>query len=175
MHPCLPELVQVLRSYRDKHSPYTVIEVVTNGFGRGFVETLAMLGSDIKVINTAKTSKFNTFLAFNIAPRDLFSYGMADYSCGCWVPEYCGINFSPYGYYCCGAGAGIDRVFGFNIGRKTLPEEADTMRDQMDILCGYCVHFKATKRGKIIREQISLSWQKALDKYKICKPNVTIY
>jgi len=121
MHPHLPELVQELKSYRAQYCPDALIEVVTNGVGSGCREILAKLGNDIKVVNTSKKSKTNTFMAFNVAPKDLVPYRFADYSCGCWVPELCGINLNPYGYYCCGAGASIDRVFGFNIGRKSLP------------------------------------------------------
>lgn len=175
MHPQLSELVQELKSFREQHCPDVLIELVTNGVGSDCAEILAKLGPDIKVINTSKKSKSNIFLGFNVAPRDLFLYRFADYSCGCWVPEFCGINLSPYGYYCCGAGAGIDRVFGFNVGRKSMPESSDSMRDQMEVLCGYCVHFKATKRRKISREHLSPSWQKALEEYKTRKSNVTCY
>jgi hypothetical protein len=175
MHPQLPELIKELTSFKAKYCPEALIEVVTNGVGGGCSEIMARLGKDVKVVNTSKISKTNTFLGFNVAPRDQSLYRFADYSCGCWVPEFCGINLSPYGYYCCGAGAGIDRVFGFNIGRKSLPVSADSLRDQMDVLCRYCVHFKTTRRRKISREQISSSWQKALEDYKTCKPDVTFY
>jgi hypothetical protein len=171
----LAELVQELVTYRAEHCPDALIELVSNGVGRSYTDAQVKFGTDIRVVNTAKKSKSNSFLSFNIAPQDLAIYSFADYSCGCWVPEFCGINFSPYGYYCCGAGSSIDRVFGFDIGRKSLPEKSDTLQDQMEVLCRYCIHFKATKRRRISAEQISSSWQKVLEKYKTIKPDMTFY
>jgi hypothetical protein len=175
MHPDLPEIVAELDTYARRHCPDAVIELVTNGFGSNVEEILGKIGKDVRVVNTMKTSKTNMFLAFNVAPMDLPLYHLADFSSGCWVPEYCGINLSPYGYYCCGAGAGIDRVFGFNIGKKSLPDQTSSLRDQMKVLCGYCMHFKATKRGKTSREQTSPSWRTALEKYRTRRPNVDFY
>lgn len=39
---------------------------------------------------------------------------------GCWVASYCGTGLTPYGYYPCAVAGGIDRVMGFNIGRKQI-------------------------------------------------------
>lgn len=175
MHPQLLELVQELKTYKDRYCPSAIIEVVTNGICLDKIEVLSQLGDDVKVVNTAKKSKANTFINFNIAPKDLAQFRFSDYSCGCWVPELCGINLSPYGYYCCGAGAGIDRVFGFNVGRKSLPEESDSLQDQMAILCGYCFHFKSIKRINIYSESISPSWHEAFEKYKTLRPKISSF
>jgi hypothetical protein len=69
----------------------------------------------------------------------------------------------------------IDRVFGFNVGRKSFPKKDDSMRDQMDLLCRYCGSFlyKGYRNNKPGTQSKSLKRQ--FKKYKRNKPKMTLY
>ncbi|CAB1076866.1 hypothetical protein D1AOALGA4SA_4663 [Olavius algarvensis Delta 1 endosymbiont] len=41
----------------------------------------------------------------------------------------------------CAIAGGIDRIYGYNLGRKKLPEESDLLSDQMSAFCRLCGHF----------------------------------
>jgi hypothetical protein len=90
------------------------------------------------------------------------------------------MGLNKYGYYMCGNGAGIDRIFGFNIGRKKIPRYDDDMRDQMRILCRYCGAFHRNFRRINIGKPkdvfaVSKSWKVAYEKYRQVHPPLTLY
>jgi hypothetical protein len=175
LHPHFFDIVEEIRTFRKSHCPEARIEVTTNGLGKRVNDALARLPQDVFANNTAKKSRDNLFHAFNLAPKDFARYRHADFSCGCWGPEFCGFNLSPYGYYCCGAGAAIDRVFGFDLGRQSLPDPSDSLRDHMGVFCGYCGHFMTTERKLIKTDLMSESWRKGYEAYKTAKPRMTLY
>ena len=77
----------------------------------------------VHVNNTAKVTNVQPeFQTFNVAPIDLEGYQGANFSNGCMITQICGIGVTPYGYYPCAVAGAIDRTFGLNLGRKTLPE-----------------------------------------------------
>jgi hypothetical protein len=122
----------------------------------------------------------SVFYSFHIAPIDnIFRKAVLNFSNGCCVPYTCGIGLNKYGFYPCGNGASIDRVFGFDIGKKVLPKEDDELRDQMSILCqfcgGFCYHNKITLGIPEDKAYISPSWQEAFKKYKIKAPILSPY
>jgi len=90
------------------------------------------------------------------------------------------MGFNLYGFYPCVAGANIDRVLGFNIGRKKLPTLNDSMVDQIQTLCKYCGHFMyffscEPEMITTTKEIMSPSWKKAYENYKITKPFLSQY
>ncbi len=89
------------------------------------------------VIDTHKTSQCHKYYyAFNIEPSEFAEYNNVDYSNGCSVISECGIGLNKYGYYPCGnGGSSVDRVFGFDVGKKFLPFNNDKMTDQLNKLC----------------------------------------
>jgi hypothetical protein len=98
--------------------------VVTNGHGDTVKSRLRNVPEEIEIRNTSKTfSKITPFVPFNIAPIDSERFNNSDYRNGCEITSISGMGLSPYGYYPCAVAAGIDRVFGFNKGRKHLPEK----------------------------------------------------
>ena len=104
---------------------------------------LAGLPAGVVVANSRKLAGPQAgFATFNLAPADLPEYARADFSNGCFVPEFCGMGLTPYGYYPCGVAGGIDRVFGFDLGGKTLPAADDDMLDVLRRCCPLCGHFK---------------------------------
>ena len=121
------------------------MQVVTNGYGPVVNRVIATLPKELKIVNTLKkdTSGNNAHsphIPFYIAPVDVAEYRNTDYANACRISS-CGIGLTKYGYYQCPIGGAIDRVFGFNIGRKTMPLPEDSMTDQMNMLCRYCGHF----------------------------------
>ncbi len=74
----------------------------------------------------------------------------------------CGIGLTPYGYYPCAIAGGIDRVFGFGLGKSALPSPEDDMVDRLQVLCPLCGHFGFALPTK--QRQISRSWRHAYEK-----------
>jgi len=136
-------ILDAVREYRDRHSPGTLIEVVTNGHGDKVNAAIAKIPSDVYVNNTSKETKVQPhFGSFNVAPKDLPEYKDADYTNGCWVVENCGFGLGPNGYYPCAVAGGIDRIYGWDLGRKSLPQASDGMEDLLERFCSHCGHFK---------------------------------
>jgi hypothetical protein len=113
--------------------------------------------------------------AFNDAPQDSLLYKLADYTFGCGMSHYCGTGLTPFGYYTCPiAGGGIDRVFGFDLGRKQLPDPDDQMEEQRTALCRYCGHFKQKYRD-LNRNVITPSWEAAYRNAREKAPVLSYY
>jgi len=162
LHPQFLEIVKLILEYREKYSPRTRIEVVTNGYGERVNNALILLPAGIEVRNTAKKSQIQPdFDTFNVAPVDVQEYAGADFSNGCWITELCGMGVTPYGYYPCAAAGGIDRIFGFDLGRNTLPEPDDDMEQQLRAFCIYCGHFKLRRAQPLIGSMMSPAWSLA--------------
>jgi len=163
-HPDLLKILDVLLEYKNTYSPETKIELWTNGFGENAAETLKKVPQDLKIQNSHKTSGLQAFEPFNLAPQDSLLNPLFDYSLGCHVTENCGMGLTPYGYYPCAASGGIDRIFGYNLGRKELPDFNEEMTDQMRAFCRLCGHY-ATYMKTIRTEEVSPTWKKAYESY----------
>jgi len=179
LHPQLFEILKVLKKYKEFY-PRSNIQIVTNGFGKKVNEILRKLPLWLNIENTAKKSSRQTFGSYNVAPIDLDKYKNSDFTRACNVTEACGVGLTRYGYYICGAGASLDRVFGFDIGIKKLSLLEDSrLKKQRRILCEYCGHYKDKnmKKGRdwISEEKMSPSWIKAYRKYKKEKPKLSLY
>jgi hypothetical protein len=175
LHPEFLPIIEELLVFKKSQCPEVSIEVYTNGFGKKVNEVLAKVSRGVIVCNSAKKSREQEFQAIYLAPKDSIKYKYADFSCGCWHIRDCGMCLSPYGYYQCPPAASIDRVFGFDIGRKSLPGLDDPMWDQMAALCGYCGYFRSYWPRKLDKDLLSPSWRQALDKYRLSKPPMTLY
>lgn len=161
-HPQFLEIVNLVLEYRDRFSPKTRIQVTTNGHGERANKMLALLPPGIDVNNTAKvTNVQREFDTFNVAPIDVEDYDRADFSNGCWITQRCGIGVTPYGYYPCAVAGAIDRTFGFNLGRKTLPERHDDMKKELRTFCALCGHFKLPTREVLNGPVMSPTWAQA--------------
>ena len=175
LHPDILEILELLLEYKRNYAPDTCIEIVTNGYSEKVKNVLSKIQGEVKIANTAKKSNVNEkFFAFNLAPRDLIYYKFSDFSVGCRAMNACGMGLTPSGYYLCTMAGGIDRVFGFDIGRKKMPLPGDPMLDQSSVICQYCGRFRGMG-GWVTKEIISPSWQKALKKYKIKKPSLASF
>jgi len=172
-HPDILEIINVLLDYKNNYFSDSIIELVTSGFGQEVRYVLDKIPKAVKIKNFSKKSPILLHSPFNMAPQDSRNYKAGDFPNGCAQLSVCGMGLSLHGYYCCAIAAGIDRVFGFDIGRKSLPLASDLMLDQMQRvckLCGISSSFRLTKK-----ELISASWREAYERYKKVKPELTLY
>jgi hypothetical protein len=174
LHKQFFEILDVLRSYRDEHSPDTIIEVSTNGHGERVNAAIARIPSDIVINNTAKETKLQPhFRSFNIAPCDLREYDHADFRNGCWVTELCGIGLGPTGYYVCAVASGIDRIYGWNLGLQHLPPAGDDMEEHLRRFCSHCGFFKRAPEAPLEGPVMSATWTHAYARYRQRRPALT--
>jgi hypothetical protein len=180
LHPQFFEALNIIKQYKDIN-PSCFIIVWTNGYGNRVNKILSKLPPWVRVENSNKDPKIiPKFVSYNIAPIDLKKYKNANFAKGCHITQICSLCLTRYGYYACGPGAAVDRVFGFDIGIKKLSEVTDEkLKNQMKILCKYCGHFKATEiissKNRISEEIMSTSWKKAYENYSRNKPNLSLY
>jgi len=174
LHPDLMEILSDLLEYKRAYSPMTKLKLATNGHGKKVNEVLARLPGTIEIENSMKEGNVTNFAPFNMAPRDSVRYRFADYSNGCRIIEECGIGLTPYGYYCCAIAGSIDRVFGFDLGRKTLPLPSDFLMDQLKVFCGFCGHFVTLDRHHT-EEEMTERWKSAYKEYSSARPRLSRY
>lgn len=175
LHPHFLEIVAAVIDYRRSCSPATQIILSTNGYGDEVQRILPKVPQEVIIYNSKKTSPERAeFDAFNMAPVDREEYRGADFTRACYIPTFWGIGLTRYGYYPCSVSGGIDRVFGFDIGRQTVPSSEDPMHAVLRTVCRYCGHFI---RFNTInrREEISESWAKAYEAFKENPPVLTVY
>lgn len=189
LHPQFEEIVDILNEYRREHLPSAWIQVNTNGYSDSGGRVLARLPAGIDVYSSGKQGPVQALhCACNVAPVDLDEYAGIDYSQGCFQPAQFGLGLNRYGYYPHPACGGIDRVFGFDLGRKFLPPLHDDLRDQFARLCGFCGCFRVFSRRVrpdfdlrpspeeiSLRGQVSASWREAYRRYRDAPPRLTLY
>jgi len=176
LHPEIIKIVELIKKYKE-FNPDCIVEIATNGCGGQVKKVLSMLPSWISIRSTNKTSIVHDFCSYNVAPIDLSDYKGSDYAKGCWITTACGLGLTRYGYYPCGAGASVDRVFGFNLGIKELKDvNHQELKKQKKVICSYCGHYKKNHNSKRTRQEaISPSWEKAYSDYKKRKPVLSEY
>lgn len=176
LHPQIFEIVEIIKCYKN-FNPDCVVEMATNGHGDHVKKVLAILPNWISIRSTNKTSIVHDFCSYNVAPVDLDYYNEQDYSKGCWITTACGLGLTRHGYYSCGAGASVDRVFGFDLGIKKLKDvNSYALKKQKKIICSYCGHYKKNHNSKRIRqESMSPSWEKAYSDYQKKRPVLSEY
>ncbi len=167
LHENFFPILDLLLAYRTRHNPQLRIVVCTNGCGRRVNQILARLPQGVEVKNTFKTDRQRLFRPFNVAPSDCLWYRFADFSAGCRILRDCGIGLTPSGYYPCAIAGGIDRVFGFGLGRKALPDKEDLMTDHLRTFCPLCGHFGFSWPTRKVRQ--STEWQRA---YRLAKASI---
>lgn len=191
-----PRLLSVLEYFRRFKFDTGKLQVVSNGYGSRVRAALKKLPAWVLVNDTRKTSPVQRFRFYNLAPAD---FGVRN-AVPCRIPQNCGYGLTRYGYYPCGAGASIDRVFGFDVGIKRLEDlTPENTAGQLKILCRYCGHspsldkhlgsldgcrarglFRETYSGPALRgvayvAPMSPSWVKAYGKYRGKKPVLRLY
>lgn len=141
LHNRFLDIIDRLMDYRRAHNPSVRLVVCSNFHGGRVLRVLEQLPTSIVIKSTLKTSRSNLFRPFNVAPVDSLLNRFSDYTCGCRIIKECGIGLTPSGYYMCAVAGGIDRIFGYHMGRALLPDSSDDFGDQMAALCPLCGHF----------------------------------
>ena len=189
LHPQFEEIIRILNEYRRRHLPSAWIQINTNGYSSSSRALLSRLPPGIDVYSSEKKGpRQRLHCAFNVAPVDLPEFSGTNYSQGCFQPAQYGLGLNRYGYYPHPACGGIDRVFGFDVGRKTLPSVRDDLRDQFARLCCYCGCFRnfssrvrsdydlrPSSAEITLCGQISASWRDAYRRYREIPPRLSLY
>ncbi|MCU0236548.1 MAG: radical SAM protein [Acidobacteria bacterium] len=190
LHPQLEEIIDELLRYRRSAHAHCEIELCSNGHGPQAAKALRRLPRGVRVKNSAKsTGPAQGHFAFNVAPCDLAEFAGADYSQGCYIHRIFGLGLTRSGYYPHPVCAGIDRVFGFDIGMKRLPASAGEMAAQMRRLCPLCGHFREFRSagdrwprfegrggsGAFPPGSRSPSWKKAYRSFHEERPVLSLY
>ncbi len=167
LHPDFKSIVGLLDRYRCDHDPGLRIVICTNGRGRRVREMLSALPPQIIIKNTHKTDRQRLFRPFNNAPIDGRRYRLADFGCGCRIIQDCGLGLTPQGYYPCAIAGGIDRIFGFGLGRRSLPSVEDDMIDLLERFCPLCGQFGFSWPSRQLR--MSPVWEWGYARYYRCQ------
>lgn len=172
LHPQVVQIVNLLCNA----FPKTTFHFVTNGFNTNRVnEVLPQIPKIVTIINTKKKFINNVFYPVTSAPRDYPEYKDTDFTKGCYLCMSCGMSLNCYGYYPCAVSAAIDRVLGFDMGRKTFPSQCDLMLDELKLFCSYCGLFKDKHRTVQDDDVMSATWRRVIEKYNIKRPVLTRY
>jgi hypothetical protein len=116
------------------------------------------------------------FNSYNLAPADDTRFANDNFTRGCRIVSECGIGLTRYGFYLCGAGASVDRVFGFGIGISSLREVTRRrLFAQRGTLCRLCGHYKGKDLKVHIGEEVSENWVRAYSKYRVNQPRLRLY
>lgn len=181
LHPELLDILDVLYEYKKKYNDCT-IELITNGYGSKVKQVIDKIPDWVTIRNSQKKSSDSFFVSVNVAPIDLRKFQKNDFSMGCVITSYNGIGLNRYGYYPCGASAALDRVFGLDLGLKSLADVNDkSMNLLKSKLCKYCGYFKYKlydlSNPKLFtkEEKYSITWEEKLENYKVEKPTLKLY
>jgi hypothetical protein len=165
LHPQLLEIFEELKKYKDKN-PSCMVRITTNGKGQKVKDVIKTIPKWVKIKNTDKEnnhiSEDGGFTAFHDAPID---HGIENTPV-CDIPWRCGLGMTPDGFYPCGAGGGIDRVFNLGIGIKTLDKlNTENLIEQSKDLCKLCGHCPTKNKHNTNVQETSETWKKAFEKY----------
>lgn len=176
LHLNLREILELLAAYKRDYSPLTRIQLCTNGYRSCVREIVSGAPSGIEVDNSNKTSPFQkSHVCVNNAPSDHSIHRYSDFSNACSVCVSQGMGLSPYGYYYCNVAAAIDRVFGFDLGRKSLPPAGYSTLESASDLCRYCGFFPQRKKDGSEPGRVSPTWRRVLYEYGKHAPPMTRY
>ncbi|MGQ9864646.1 MAG: glycosyltransferase [Bacteroidia bacterium] len=181
LHKDFLEIVKlILNEYILKHSPKTLLQITSNGYGQMVQERLSQLPKHENIVIDYASFKedrvVSYFSPFNDAPIDQPDGDQKEYYKGCWVTAYCGIGLNHLGYYPCGVAAGIDRVLRLNLGIQSLREVDENIANHLNIFCRYCGNFTdyeknfgdfipRHEKGSLRKSIISPTWIKAYRAY----------
>jgi len=161
-HPQVLEIMNLVLAYRSRYFPKARVLLFTNGYGERVNRVISLLPPGVQVKNTAKTAKVQArFHTFNVGPMDVEGYAGRDFSNACYVTWLCGLGVTPYGYYPCTLAGAIDRTFGLDLGRKTLPKPDDPMIAELRTFCALCGFFKPWTGERLNGPVMSSTWVQA--------------
>jgi hypothetical protein len=148
LHPDFLKIVDIiLYQYIDIYSQSTILQITSNGYSPETKNILSKLPKHDNLYideKSFKTSnKIDYFTPFNNAPIDQDKYqDNHDFSNGCWVASYCGVNLNKNGYYPCSIIGSMDRLFNANKGQgKLINMSLKSQKELMNEYCRYCGNY----------------------------------
>jgi len=190
LHPSLEQILSALNIYRLRNAT-TIFRMYSNGYGPVVARRARAMPDWIELRNTNKDpNRPPLFSKYNVAPVDCEDSRNEDFTKGCAVTSWCGLGLTRYGYYPCGAGASVDRVFGFDIGLKKLEDVTHpALANQLARLCALCGHFRdfdqreaylATRDERVLvgwgrQQETSPTWERAYAAYEAKAPELSLY
>ena len=170
LHPEFGQILEEIKRYREWANRCKV-RVTSNGTGEKVKRVLAQVPDWIEVRNSEKEKGKRKFEAVNDAPIDK---GIKD-ALSCSIPWRCGLGLSRYGYFLCGAGASIARVFGLGCGVRSIDRlTIEALQTQQKELCKLCGHSRSVAE-EIEGQRTSKSWKYALKHYKRNSDKLRLY
>lgn len=165
LHKDLKTIFEMVKIYKNRY-PRCKIRFSTNGHGAE--EVVSNIPEWVHIRNSEKNGKAQQHTAYRCSPVDLGETVIKS----CSVPWRCGLGFTRYGIFPCGAGASLARVFGFDIGIKNFNDiNAANIKKQMLTLCKYCGHSGSVRKIADGNEMTD-SWKNAVKNYSIEKMSV---
>jgi organic radical activating enzyme len=145
------------------------LEILSNGFSDITKIKLKWLSEkypEIKIINTNKINNnpsyhwMMTNTPIEINPE---FYKYHNYK-RCNLIQQCGIGFNFAGFYCCPMAGAIDRIFGLDLGIKSVKDiSIESLQKTYNQLCSKCGLYSCRIHEKV--QTISPTWKKALDEF----------
>jgi hypothetical protein len=186
LNPQILDIVDELVRYKCQHSTKTLLELGTNGHAKPTRRIMEKMPPEVRVTDSGKESSDQEHHRnFNVAPIDLRPDKSSMFENGCVLPCIYGIGLNRYGYYPHAICGSIDRVFGLDVGRKSLPAVGDKLGDMYRHLCRYCGHFwdsaNLDEPLASVREDMkgappcTTSWSRAYGSFNKRRPELRLY
>ena len=187
-HINFQQIVEELLDNKSYLFPQGILKILTSVSDK-FPHKIQLLEKKGQIIiedSNKKNNYSSNFHHIHMAPLDSAANTDRNYKEGCILSAMNGLGLTPFGYYSCPIMGSIDRVLGFDIGRKKLPNIDDLLYDQLDKLCCYCgmvrqlyvagdaASFSWEKKGEDGHiPKKSQSWVNAFEQYSRCKPELS--
>lgn len=169
LHPEFRKIVSLICTYRKTHNPKLSIRMASNGYSRKAKSEMEWLDKnhpEILVVDTKKLSKIQEdFVNVRTAPKDLFP-DRGTYK-RCEIPCYSGLGFNYSGFYGCATGGSTARIFGMDIGIKSVKDLTyGNIEEFFRSICPLCGHGEADYLLQHPEIGDSISWKEAIRNYK---------
>jgi len=170
LHPEFGQILEEIKRYKD-WAKRCKVRLTSNGTGEKVKRVLSQIPEWVEVRNSEKEKGKRKFEAVNDAPIDK---GIKD-ALSCSIPWRCGLGLSRYGYFLCGAGASIARVFGLGCGVRSIDRlTVEALQEQQRQLCKLCGHSRSVAE-EIEGQRTSKSWKYAIKHYKRNSEKLGLY
>lgn len=169
LHPQFREIVELICEYRRKFNPHMRIRMASNGYSSKAKSELKWVSDkhpEILVVDTKKKSKYQEdFVNVRSAPKDL--YPEKTLFRRCEIPCYSGLGFNYSGFYSCATGGATARIFGMDIGIKSIKNLTyENIEKFYQKICPLCGHSEAAYLLQIQAEGESPVWKQAIEIYR---------
>lgn len=169
LHPQFREILKRIVAYKEEYNPELRIRMASNGYSPKARQEMAWVRESMPFVVVVDTSKESpeqeSFINVRQAPKDRHPE-LTEFE-RCRIPCWSGINFNYTGFYGCSTGAATARIFGYDLGIKSVKEISyEKMEEMYKRICPLCGHWEASTIFIESPKGNSKSWDIALKKYK---------